>query len=324
MADIRRSLLKIANTNIPVLIEGESGTGKEIICKYLHRQSVWSHGPFVKVNCPAIPGTRLESELFRYEYGSLTAAFGVGAGHVEMSESGTLFLDEISELDLSMQAKLSQVLRDGQLQAIGSSAEQKVNVRVICATNRQLQSEVAKGRFRQDLFYQITGLVLRLPPLRQRLQDLAAFVNYFVELYNEQFKCSAPPVSESSLLLMMSHPWTGNVRELENLIKRYVVLGTEEAILSEIGHREFVADYPKLAPKPTVSLSQLTRAALCDIEGEIILNALRANQWNPKRTARSLKISYRSLLDKLKKAGIEDRCDSGPFGTVQNTLRNLQ
>ena len=240
MAAVRRSLLKVADTNIPILIEGESGTGKEIICKYLHQHSVWGRGPFVKVNCPAIPGTLLESELFGYQRGTFTGAFATKAGRVEMAESGTLFLDEISELDLSLQSKLLQVLKDGQFQTIGSTIDPKVNMRVICATNRQLHKEVAKERFREDLYYRITGLVLRLPPLRERLQDLRSLAEYFVALHNEQFKCDAPPISESSLLLMSTHPWTGNIRELENLTKRYVVVGTEEAILTEIGQREFV------------------------------------------------------------------------------------
>jgi len=325
MAAVRRSLLKVADTNIPILIEGESGTGKEIICKYLHQNSVWGRGPFVKVNCPAIPGTLLESELFGYQRGAFTGAFATKAGRVEMAERGTLFLDEISELDLSLQSKLLQVLQDGQFQSIGSTIDRKVNVRVICATNRQLHKEVAKERFRQDLYYRVTGLVLRLPPLRERLLDLRALAEYFVAVHNEQFKCDAPPISESSLLLMSTHPWTGNIRELENLTKRYVVVGTEEAILSEIGQREFaprefVPGYAAVQPDATIPLGQLTRAAMREIEGKIILDSLRANQWNRKRTARALQVSYRSLLYKLKKASIENRRSAGPAGAEQNRL----
>ena len=328
MAAVRRSLLKVADTNIPILIEGESGTGKEIICKYLHQRSVWGRGPFVKVNCPAIPGTLLESELFGYERGAFTGAFGNKAGRVEMAESGTLFLDEISELDLSLQSKLLQVLQDGQFQAIGSTIDKKVNVRVICATNRQLHKEVTRERFRQDLYYRITGLVLRLPPLRERLQDLRALAEYFVTQHNEQFKCEAPPISESSLRLMSAHPWTGNIRELENLTKRYVVVGTEEAILSEIGgreigHREFVPGYAATQPDSAIPLGQLTRAAMREMEGRIILDSLHANQWNRKRTALALKISYRSLLYKLKQAGIDNRRAAGPDGAEQNRLEKL-
>jgi two-component system response regulator AtoC len=323
MAAVRRSLLKVADTNIPILIEGESGTGKEVICKYIHQRSVWGRGPFVKVNCPAIPGTLLESELFGYERGAFTGAFGAKAGRVEMAESGTLFLDEISELDPSLQSKLLQVLQDGQFQAIGSTVDKKVNVRVICATNRQLQREVAAERFRQDLYYRITGLVLRLPPLRERLEDLASLAEYFVALHNEQFQCDAPPISESSLLLMSTHPWTGNIRELENLTKRYVVVGTEDAILSEIGQRSLVPGYSAVEPDASISLGQMTRTALREMEGRIILNALHANQWNRKRTARALKISYRSLLYKVKKAGIQNRRGPGVAGAEKNKWEKL-
>jgi two-component system response regulator AtoC len=328
MATVRRSLLKVADTNIPILIEGESGTGKEIICKYLHQHSVWGRGPFVKVNCPAIPGTLLESELFGYERGAFTGALRTKAGWVEMAERGTLFLDEISELDLSLQSKLLQVLQDGQFKAIGSTTDKKVSVRVICATNRQLHKEVAKEHFRQDLYYRITGMVLRLPPLRERLQDLRALADYFVALHNEQFKCNAPPISESSLRSMSTHPWTGNIRELENLTKRYVVVGNEEAILSEIGQRkigryEFAPGYAAIEPNSTLPLGQLTRAAVRELESKIILDSLRANQWNRKLTARALKVSYRSLLYKLKKAGIENRRGAGSVGAEPNRLEKF-
>jgi two-component system response regulator AtoC len=323
MAAIRRSMLKVADTNIPVLIEGESGTGKEVICKYLHQHSIWGRGPFVKVNCPAIPGTLLESELFGYERGAFTGAYGVKAGRVETAESGTLFLDEISELDLSLQSKLLQVLQDGQFQSIGSTVDKKVNVRVVCATNRQLQPEFVKERFRQDLYYRITGLVLRLPPLRERMEDLGELASYFLARYNEQFRCSAPPLSDSALLQMKCHPWTGNIRELENLVKRYVVVGTEEAILSEISQRDIVFAPPGVVLNRSVSLGQLTRTALLEMESRIILDSLRANQWNRKRTAHALKISYRSLLYKLKKTGIQNRHDPESDRVIGSPLEKL-
>jgi len=323
MAAIRRNLLKVADTNIPVLIEGESGTGKEVICRYLHRNSSWARGSFVKVSCPAIPGTLLESELFGHERGAFAGALAANTGRGEMSASGTLFLDEISELNLSLQSKLLQVLQDGQLQTIGSTRETKANIRVICSTNRKLHQEVAGERFRQDLYYRITGLVLRLPPLRERLEDLDGLVEYFVDLYRERFGCSAAPVSESTRLLMTTHLWPGNIRELENLIKRYVVVGTEEAILSEIAQREIISDSSNVDQTAALSLSQLTRNATQLMESRIILNTLRVNQWNRKRTARALKISYRSLLYKLKKAGIQGRREVDSVGTEGKTLENL-
>lgn len=309
MAAIRESLQKIADTNIPVLIEGESGTGKEIICKYVHRYSIWANGPFVKVNCPAIPNTLVESELFGYEKGAFTGAFDSKPGRVEMAHCGTLFLDEISELDLPLQSKLLQLLQDGQFNRIGASSEKKVDVRVICATNRQLQKEVTNGRFRQDLYYRITGLVLRLPPLRERVADIGMLTDYLIGLHCAKYRRTVPPLSASTLMLMKTHTWSGNVRELENLIKRYVVLGSEEAITRELNWRSAGHLDLDVPPDRSIALTQVTREAVKDLESKIILNTLQANQWNRKRAARALRISYRSLLYKLKKAGIQSRRD---------------
>ena len=323
MAAVRRNLLKVADTNIPVLIEGESGTGKEVICHYLHRHSVWQCGPIMKVSCPAIPGTTLESELFGQQHGTFAAAFSTGTGDIEMASRGTLFLDEISELNVSVQSKFLQALQDGQLQTIGSTLGKKADIRVICTTNRQLQQEVKGARFRQDLYYRISGLVLRLPPLRERLEDLNQLSEYFVALYNERYQCSAAPLSQSTLLRMTTHSWTGNIRELENLVKRYVVEGNEEAILRELAHREGVPVCADAHPTPALSLGQLTRDATRAMESRIILSTLRANQWNRKRTAHALKISYRSLLYKLHKSGIQSRHGADSADVQGKTLENL-
>ena len=312
MAAIRESLQKIANTNIPVLIEGESGTGKELICKYLHQLSASSNGPFVKVNCPAIPNTLVESELFGYEKGAFTGAFDSKPGRVEMAHCGTLFLDEISELDLSLQSKLLQLLQDGQFCRIGASEGKKVDVRVICATNRQLHQEVANGRFRQDLYYRITGLVLQLPPLRERVADISTLADYLIALHSEKYKRKVPPLSTSTLMLMKTHSWSGNIRELENLMKRYVVLGTEDVITKELKWRAMSHIDMDIAPDSSIALGQVTREAVKDLESKIILSTLQANQWNRKRAARALQISYRSLLYKLKRAGINSRRDASP------------
>ncbi len=241
MAAVRRSLLKVADTNIPILIEGESGTGKEIICKYLHQRSVWSRGPFVKVNCPAIPGTLLESELFGYERGAFTGAFGAKAGRVELAESGTLFLDEISELDPV--AAIEAVAGAAGRAVSGDWLDRRKESQ--CPGDLRDQSPVAAGGRRGALPpgsllpHHRTG-ASTATAARAPARICASLVEYFVALHNEQFKCDAPPISESSLLLMRTHPWTGNIRELENLTKRYVVVGTEEAILSEIGQRGLV------------------------------------------------------------------------------------
>jgi two-component system response regulator AtoC len=292
-----------------VLIHGESGTGKDIIARMIHGLSPWKNGPFVKVNCPAIPGTLVESELFGYEKGAFTGAFGSKPGRVEMAHCGTLFLDEISELDLPLQSKLLQLLQDGQFSRIGASAEVKVDVRVVCATNRQLQREVSGGRFRQDLYYRITGLILHLPPLRERVADISMLAEYLIGLHCIRYKREVPPLSASTLMLMKTHTWSGNIRELENLMKRYVVLGSEEVITKELNWRTTSHIDLEVAPESSIALTQVTREAVKDLESKIILSTLQANQWNRKRAARALHISYRSLLYKLKRAGLNSRRD---------------
>ena len=195
MQALRERLAKIAGANVPVLIQGESGTGKDIIARMIHTASPWKTGPWVKVNCPAIPGTLLESELFGYEKGAFTGAFGMKPGRVEMAHRGTLFLDEISELDMSLQSKLLQLLQDGQFCRIGAQEDKKVEVRVVCATNRKLEEEIANGTFRADLFYRINVVNLRMSSLRERASDIPDLVAYFLDYYNRKFNSRAKPLS---------------------------------------------------------------------------------------------------------------------------------
>lgn len=289
MAAVQRSLMKVADSNLPVLLEGESGTGKEVICKYLHRHSIWSKGPLLKVSCPSVPVTALADELFGQQEASGIAC-------------GTLFLDEVGELDAVLQGKLLQMLQDDPQRMVANG---RGMLRVICSTSRRLPDEVTAGRFRQDLYYRLAGLALRLPALRERLEDLDALVEYFIGLYNGLYGRSAPPLSPATLSSMTVQPWSGNIRELENLIRRYVLVGSEEDLLAELaGPGEFAAGTPSFAGVG-LSLSQMTRNATRLMESRIILDTLRANQWNRRRTARALKISYRSLMYKLKRTGIQ-------------------
>src|SRR6202789_3774051 len=234
MLAVRDRLIKLAGANVPVLIQGESGTGKDIIARMIHTASPWRSGPWVKVNCPAIPGTLLESELFGYEKGAFTGAFGMKPGRVEMAHRGTLFLDEISELDMSLQSKLLQLLQDGQFCRIGAQEDKKVEVRVVCATNRKLEEEIANGTFRADLFYRINVVNLHMPPLRERASDVPQLISYFLEYYNRKFNSRAKPLSAELMNALRKYHWPGNIRELENLIKRYVILGNEEAISGDL------------------------------------------------------------------------------------------
>jgi two-component system response regulator AtoC len=304
MQRVREKIEKIARTDLPVLIQGESGTGKEIIAQKIHVHSTCAGGKFVKVNCPAIPATLIESELFGYEKGAFTGANTYKPGRVEQANRGSLFLDEIGELDAALQAKLLQLLQDGKFCPIGAQQEKKVEVRVICATNRDLDDEIAAGAFRQDLFYRINVVNIQMPPLRERSEDIAAISGYFLDVYNDKFNCRARPISEGLLKAMQRYHWPGNIRQLENLMKRYVVLGSEEAVLSELEEQESDLFNFAMPPDGEISLKQVTRQAVRQVERKIILKVVQANNWNRKRAAKLLNISYRALLYKLKEAGV--------------------
>jgi len=305
MQALRSRMDKVASANVPVLINGESGTGKDIVARMIHNYSPWRSGPFVKVNCPAIPGTLLESELFGYEKGAFTGAYGMKPGRVEMAHRGTLFLDEISELDLALQSKLLQLLQDGQFCRIGAQEDKKVEVRIVCATNRQLDLEIENGTFRQDLHYRINVVNLRMPPLRERSGDIETLVHYFLEFYNRKYNCRARMISQDLMAVLQKYHWPGNIRELENMIKRYVILGSEDVISNDLVARDEQESFnPDINFDEPISLKQLTRKATRELERKIILKVLQAHHWNRKQAARSLCISYRALLYKIRDAGL--------------------
>jgi len=304
MRAVRMKAEKAANTNVPVLLQGQNGTGKEIIARFIHYTSCWKGGPFVKVNCPAIPNTLLESELFGYERGAFTGAYGTKPGRVELAHRGTLFLDEIAELDPAMQAKLLQLLQDGQFWRIGAHSGKQVEVRVVCATNRNLPQEIESGNFRQDLFYRINVVGIHLPPLRERLADIPALVTYFHNRFTKQYNLEVHTPSSELLRHLQDHPWPGNIRELENLIRSYVIMGSEHVIHTELLNGKQEACRLELSPNGTACLRTLTRRLIIDFERKIISQALEAHLWNRKKTARALNISYRSLLYKISQTGI--------------------
>jgi two-component system response regulator AtoC len=304
MQAVHERLVKLAGANVPVLIQGESGTGKDIIARMIHAASPWKTGPWVKVNCPAIPGTLLESELFGYEKGAFTGAYGMKPGRVEMAHRGTLFLDEISELDLALQSKLLQLLQDGQFCRIGAQEDKKVEVRVVCATNRKLEQEIENGTFRADLFYRINVVNLYLPPLRERASDIPELVDYFLEYHNRKYNCRAKPLSAELMGVLRKYHWPGNIRELENLVKRYVILGTEDVISSDLTPRETDFINSDIPLDGQISLKKLTRQAVRELERKVILKVLQTHHWNRKQTARALSISYRALLYKIRDAGL--------------------
>ena len=312
MEAVRLSVDMAATANIPVLLQGESGTGKEILARYIHLRSPWGSGAFVKVNCPAIPGTLLESEMFGYQKGAFTGAYTSKPGRVELAHRGTLFLDEIADLDFALQAKLLQLLQDGQFSRIGASEDRQVEVRVVCATNKQLEKEIKTGTFRQDLFYRINVITIELPSLQQRLVDIPVLVDYLLNKYAEKFGRSAPPLSKQTIKFLQKYSWPGNIRELENVVKRYVVVGKEEVIAKSLEsdqEQEFNPD--DLPVDGVIKLKEVTKQAVKQIERKIILKTLEAHRWNRLSTARALSISYAALLYKMREAGVPPRRSSG-------------
>ncbi len=314
MALVRRQVETAARANVPVLLGGQSGTGKEVLAKLIHRRSPWRTGAFVKVNCPAIPGTLLESELFGYERGAFTGAYAAKPGRVETAEDGTLFLDEIAELEPALQAKMLQLLQDGRFCRIGGHQERQVEVRVVCATNHDLAQDVEAGAFRRDLFYRINVLSIVLPSLSERREDIPELVRYLTEKYSAKYERPVPPLDSRILRMLESRPWPGNIRELENVVKRYVILGTEEAFATQAGHsyanaRANLVGFPAQTPPLPAgggeeSLKSIVRHAVKDLERSIILRTLDANRWNRRRAARALRISYAALLYKMREAGV--------------------
>jgi two-component system, NtrC family, response regulator AtoC len=306
MRSVRQKVEKVAGANVPVLIQGESGTGKEVIARLIHARSPWAAGPFVKVNCPAIPGTLVESELFGYQKGAFTGANGTKPGRVEMAQHGTLFLDEIAELELGLQAKLLQLLQDGQFCPVGGQEDKQIDARVVCATNRNLEDEIRKGTFRQDLFYRINVVSIHMPTLRERAADIPIICDSLRKMYSERFERPTRPLSSRKLEMLQRYHWPGNIRELENLIKRYIILGSEDVITLEPA--EVSAASPGSEEVTNIlSLKKVTREAMRELEGKIIVKALQAHNWNRRRAASALEISYRALLYKLKEAGLPTR-----------------
>lgn len=286
MGRIRGRIERLAATSVPVLLQGEGGTGKEILAQLIHRYSRYSAGPFVRVSCPALPAAALPPELLE----------PTEPGPVEQ---GTLFLDEVAELELPTQARLLQLLQTGQMCRMG-----RVEGRLLCSTSRELQDEVEAGRFRQDLFYRINVVSLQLPPLRERKEDIPELADYFLELYSRTFNCPAKPLSAALLRMMEEYFWPGNVRELENLMKRYVILGNGDALTGEFLKREQHQPAARIPPDGAVSLKTVAREAARQAERQVILRSLQANNWNRKRVARALRISYRALLYKIRDAGL--------------------
>ncbi len=304
MKAVREKLTRVAKVNVPVLIQGESGTGKDIIARLVHRLSPWSLGPFVKVACPAIPGTLLESELFGYEKGAFTGAYSAKPGRVESAYRGTLFLDEISELEIGLQAKLLQLLQDNTFCRIGGQKDMRVEVRIVCATNRNLLVEIESGTFREDLFHRINGMSIRLPALKERPADIPVITGYLLEVYNRKFSTAAPPLSLPLLNRLQQCAWPGNFRQLEIVVRLYAILGSETELLDSLGMETAMAQTLNIPDDGVVNLKELTAEAVRQVEETVIRTVLARHNSNRKATAEALGMSYRTLLYKLRDMNI--------------------
>src|ERR1700722_1165943 len=322
MEAARQKIDKVSLSGVPILLQGDNGTGKGLLAAFIHNLWPQPDAQFVKVNCAAIPGALLESELFGYEKGAFTGAHISKPGRVELANGGTLFLDGIDEIDLGLQAKLLQLLQDGQFCRIGGQEDIVVNTRVICATGRHLEREIAAGRFRQDLYYRINVVNVELPPLRNRMEDVSDLTSYFLEHHQQRHNSKVGPVSSSLLRLLEKHPWPGNIRELENLIERYVILGSEEAVSAELLHWDYTHLASELPARGPIHLKKVTRQAVLELERKIILSVLEANHWNRKRAASELKISYRALLYKIRQAGLPPKRSVRPAAPAKAVLAN--
>lgn len=309
--DIARAKLeRVAATSIPVLLQGESGTGKEILAKLLHALSDRAKEALVKVTCPAIPHSLIESELFGYEKGAFTGAYSRKRGRVELAHRGTLFLDEVGSLDLSVQAKLLQLLQDGSFARVGGHETRRIDARIISTANGNLRTQAEAGSFRLDFYARINAITIEVPSLRDRIADLPVLIDYFFDLYSREYRANPKPLSRGIARLMQRFNWPGNIRQLENVIRGYILIGSEEALASELVPEPAGDAWPEIDFANPISLKELTKAATRNLEMKVIMEVLRANGWSRQKTAKWLNISYRSLLYKLDGANILRRSGS--------------
>ncbi len=307
MTEVREIIEQAARVDVTVLISGETGTGKDVVARAIHDASVRQTGPFVKVNCAAVPRELLESELFGHERGAFTGAHQLKIGKFEAADRGTIFLDEIGDLHPALQGKLLHVLQDGQFSRVGGRSTVKVDVRVLAATNQDLEQAVTAGRFREDLYYRLNVIQIMVPPLRERPEEIPVLAEYFMHRYSQLFRRETLQMPAETMQRLVRHRFPGNVRELENMIKRMIVLGDPLLRRSPLpGQAPAAEDDNGLRPSKAAvtSLKDIARKAAQIAERDAILQALEQTQWNRVRAAKLLEISYRALLYKIKDNGL--------------------
>jgi two-component system, NtrC family, response regulator AtoC len=336
MREVHQLIERVADTDVTVLIRGESGTGKELVARAIHAASPRSERAFVKVNCAALPSELLESELFGFERGAFTGAVQHRPGKFEFANHGTMFLDEISEMQLSLQPKLLQVLQEGEFSRLGGRQDVRVDARVIAATNRDLEQAVADGQFREDLFFRLNVVCITVPPLRQRRDEIPLLTEFFLRQYCERYNKPPVTMSADTQRLFDAHRWPGNVRELENVVKRMVILGADEPVRRELeealaSRTRLPGPIPALEPAravhhptdarpvqvavapaappppaaPVGSLKDIARRAAREAERGLIYRTLQQTRWNRREAAELLGISYKALLYKIKEAEMD-------------------
>ena len=311
MKKIREQAALVANVEIPVLLLGESGTGKEVLARLIHKLSPRAHRTFLKVNCAAVPADLLESELFGYEAGAFTGANHAKPGKFELCNKGTILLDEIGEMPAGLQAKLLHVLQDQTFSRLGGRTVVKVDVRILAATNINIPEALANKRLREDLYYRLNAFTMSLPPLRERKEEIPILLKHFMSRMSESYARSPLPLSPPLMEACLRHSWPGNLRELSNFIKRYLVLGDETLAASELqprpdGGSGAHADgrSAAAAAESGGGLKSLSRNAKDEAEAEAIARALEETNWNRKQAAALLQISYKALLYKIRQYGI--------------------
>jgi two-component system response regulator AtoC len=309
MLKIRQQILQIAPVDVPVFISGESGVGKEVVARMIHLRSTRRQQPFIKVNCAALPGELLESELFGYEQGAFTGAVRAKPGKFEQANKGTIFLDEIAEMSPHLQAKLLHVLQDNQYSRLGARSVINVDVRVLAATNIAVQEAMRSGKFREDLYYRLNVLSIHIPPLRERTTEIPLLFRHFLLKYSEKFQKPTPEPSSHLLEAALRYQWPGNLRELENFVKRYVILEDDEGSFREL--LEMTGTQQRMNPReeaPVVKeqgLKALVRGLKDEAEMEAIADALEKTNWCRKDAARMLGISYKALLYKMRQFNLD-------------------
>jgi two-component system response regulator AtoC len=301
MDELHKQVERVAQVDVPVLLLGESGVGKEFIARSLHTRSLRCRGTFLKVNCAALPSALLESELFGYEAGAFTGAVKSKPGQFELCDHGTILLDEIGEMPSALQAKLLHVIEDQQFSRLGGRRVITVDVRILAATNIDIEKALQNKTFRPDLYYRLNAITLRIPPLRERREDIPLFVNHFMSQLPEKLGCPAKPFPKRIMNACLRYSWPGNVRELKNFMCRYLILQDDETAIASILNHDSGADgQPDVQP----GLRPLVQSVRAEAERRLIQECLTKARWNRTETARALHISTKTLWNKMRQYGI--------------------